>query len=145
MLWRDMRGRTKEIHKEFQDLDSLCSPHIEGRWIGGNIDLDLLSLLPQKYARIMGGMEEGGQAFKVNNGGERNSFRAWLKEEEGVFIPPSSKNLTVAVPGVDYPGQIGAEYLPPPPGLFGQKSAQTSAPITRSEPAEIRESSTQKR
>jgi hypothetical protein len=60
MLWRDMRGRTKVIHKELQDLDPLCSPHSEERWISGNIDLDLLSLFPQKYARIMGGMEEGG-------------------------------------------------------------------------------------
>jgi hypothetical protein len=56
MLWRDMRGKTKEIHKELQDLDSLCSPHLEERWIGGNIDLDLLSFFPQKYARIMGGI-----------------------------------------------------------------------------------------
>jgi hypothetical protein len=52
MLWRDMRGRTKEIHKELQDLDPLCSPHLEERWISGNIDL--LSLFPQKYARTMG-------------------------------------------------------------------------------------------
>jgi hypothetical protein len=71
MLWRDTRGRTKEIHKEIQDLDPLCSPHLEERWIRGNIDLDLLSLFPRKYARIMGGIEEGGQALKVNNGGER--------------------------------------------------------------------------
>jgi hypothetical protein len=81
---------TTQIHKELQDLDPLCSPHLEEILIGGNIDLDLLSLFPQKYARIMGGMEEGGQVFKVNNGGERNSFRAQPKEEEGVFIllPP---------------------------------------------------------
>jgi hypothetical protein len=59
MLWRDMRGITKEILKELQYLDSLCSPHLEERWLGGNIDLDLLSLLPQRYARIMGGIERG--------------------------------------------------------------------------------------
>jgi hypothetical protein len=88
MLWRDMRRRTKEIYKELQDLDPLCSPHLEENLIGGNIDLDLPSLFPQKDARIMGGMEEGGQAFKVNNGGEINSFCAQPKEEEGVFIPP---------------------------------------------------------
>jgi hypothetical protein len=40
--------------------------------IGGNVDLDLLSLFPQKDARIMGGMEEGRQALKINNGGERS-------------------------------------------------------------------------
>jgi hypothetical protein len=53
-----MRGRTKEIYKELQDLDSPCSPRLEERWIGRNIDLDLLYLFPKKYARIMGGMEE---------------------------------------------------------------------------------------
>jgi hypothetical protein len=57
MLWRDMRERTKEIQQEFQDLDPLYSPHLEEIWIGGNIDLDLISLFPKKYARIMGGME----------------------------------------------------------------------------------------
>jgi hypothetical protein len=62
MLWRDMRGRTREIHKELQDLDPLCSPHLEEILIGGNIDLDLFSLFPQKDARIMGAKEEGGQA-----------------------------------------------------------------------------------
>jgi hypothetical protein len=39
--------------------------------IGGNVDLDLLSLFPQKDARIMGGMGRKGKLFKVNNGGER--------------------------------------------------------------------------
>jgi hypothetical protein len=47
--------------------------------IDGNVDLDLLSLFPQKDARIMGGMEEGGQAFKINNGGERSS-KTWLAQ-----------------------------------------------------------------
>jgi hypothetical protein len=83
-----MRERTKKIHKELQDLDSLCSPHLQEILIGGNINLDLLSLFPPKDARIMEGMEEGGQAFKVNNGGERNQIRGWPIEEEGVFIPP---------------------------------------------------------
>jgi hypothetical protein len=72
MLWRNMRGRTKEkIHKELQDLDPIGSPHIEEIMIGGNVDLDLLSLFPQKDARIMGGMGRKGKLFKVNSGGER--------------------------------------------------------------------------
>jgi hypothetical protein len=41
-----MRGRTKEIHKELQDLDPIGSPHLEEKVIGGNVDLDLLSLFP---------------------------------------------------------------------------------------------------
>jgi hypothetical protein len=82
-----MRGRTKKIHKELQDLEPLCSPHLEGILIGGKIDLDLLSLFPIKDARIMGEMGEEGKAFKVNNGEERILIFDWLKEEEGVFIP----------------------------------------------------------
>jgi hypothetical protein len=35
----------------------MCSPHKEEKVIGGNIDLDLLSLFPQRYARVMGGIE----------------------------------------------------------------------------------------
>jgi hypothetical protein len=86
MLWRDMRGRIKEeITKKIQDLDPIGFPHKEEKVIGGNVDLDLLSLFPQKDSRSMGGMEEGGHAFKVNNGGERNPKCGWLKEKEGVF------------------------------------------------------------
>ena len=57
MLGRKMRGRTKEEHEELQDLDPMGSPHIEEKVIGGNVDLDLLSLFPQKLARIHGGIE----------------------------------------------------------------------------------------
>ena len=54
-LWGNKRGRTKEEkHQELQDQDLLGFPHLEGRWIGGNVDLDLLSLFPQRYARIIG-------------------------------------------------------------------------------------------
>jgi hypothetical protein len=71
MLWRDMRGRTKEIHKELQDLDPLCSPHLEEILIGGKIDLDLLSLFPQKYPRIMGGIERWASFPRSTMVGER--------------------------------------------------------------------------
>jgi hypothetical protein len=54
-------------------------PLLRGEMDCGNIDLDLLSLFPQKYARIIGGMEEGGKALKINNGGER-SPRTWLAQ-----------------------------------------------------------------
>jgi hypothetical protein len=67
MLWINMGGRTKkEIHKELQDLDPIGE-----KVIGGNVDLDLLSLFPQKDARIMGEMERKGKLFKVNNEGGR--------------------------------------------------------------------------
>ena len=51
------RGRTKEEHEELQDLDPRGSPHLEEKVIGGNVDLDLLSLFSQELARIIGGTE----------------------------------------------------------------------------------------
>jgi hypothetical protein len=45
----------KEINNELQDLDPNGSPNMEEKLIGGNVDLDLLSLFPQDLARIMGG------------------------------------------------------------------------------------------
>jgi hypothetical protein len=73
------RKNKEEIHKELQDIDPTGSPHIEETVICGNEDLDLLSLFPQKDGRNMGGMEEGGQAIKINNGGER-SPKTWLAQ-----------------------------------------------------------------
>ena len=52
-----MKGRMKEEHEELQDLDPRGSPHLEEKVIGENVDLDLLSLFPQKLARIHGGIE----------------------------------------------------------------------------------------
>jgi hypothetical protein len=39
--------------------------------IGGNVDLDLLSLFPQKDSTSMGGIESRASFFKVNIEGER--------------------------------------------------------------------------
>ena len=49
--------KNEEEHEELQELDPRGSPHLEEKVIGGNVDLDLLSLSPQKLARIIGGME----------------------------------------------------------------------------------------
>jgi hypothetical protein len=77
MLWRDMRGRTKEIQKELQDQDPLCSPHLEERWIDGNIDLHLLSLFPKKICKNHG-----------RNGGGRASFedQQWRREKPKTWL-----------------------------------------------------------
>ena len=66
--------RTQQMN--LQDLDPLGFPHLEGRWIGGNVDLDLLSLFPQRYARIMGGNEREG-SFQGQQWWEREEIRAW--------------------------------------------------------------------
>jgi hypothetical protein len=53
----DERKNTRREHKELQYLYPQGSPHLEEKMIGGNIDLDLLSLFPQKESRIIGGIE----------------------------------------------------------------------------------------
>jgi hypothetical protein len=57
--------------------------------IGGNIDLDLLSLFPQKDARIMRGMGRKGKLFKVNNGGEINGRDNLQMRKKGLYIAPA--------------------------------------------------------
>jgi hypothetical protein len=93
MLWRDMRRRTKEIHKELQNQDPIGSPHSEEKVIGGNVDLDLLSLFPQRDARIMGGIERGASFPRSTMAGERKRGKInppALGEEGGPFIGPPS-------------------------------------------------------
>ena len=66
----------EEKHQELQDQDQLGSPHLEEEWIGGNVDLDLLSLSLKDMQESWEGLR-GRQAFpKVNNGGEREEKRA---------------------------------------------------------------------
>ena len=90
------RERTKRrTTKELQDLDPLGSPHLEERLIGGNMDLDLLSLFPQRYARIMGGIEREASFLRSTMVGERGK-RAGISsghfgEEGGPFIGPHEK------------------------------------------------------
>jgi hypothetical protein len=83
------RKNKEEIYKEFQDLDPIGSPHIEEIMIGGNIDLDLLSLFLQKDARIMGGIGRKGKLLKVNNGGERNGRANLQIRKKGLYIAPT--------------------------------------------------------
>ena len=39
-------GKKEEKHQELQDQNLLGSPHLEEEWIGGIVDLDLLSQIP---------------------------------------------------------------------------------------------------
>jgi hypothetical protein len=92
-----MRGRTNKIHKELHDLDPLCSPHLEERWIGGNIDLDLLSLFSHRYARIMGGIKRWTSFPRSTMVGERKrgkTEQSNLWGRRGPYIGPP-RNLTV--------------------------------------------------
>ena len=76
-LW----GRREEEQRitqqmELQDQDLQGSPRLEEGWIGGNVDLDLFSFFPQRYARIMRGIERKANISKVNNGAKRGEKRA---------------------------------------------------------------------
>ena len=53
----EQRRRFTKNSKYLQDLDPKGFPHKEGILIGEYVDLDLLTLFPQKYARIMGGIK----------------------------------------------------------------------------------------
>ena len=86
MLWRKMRGRTKEGHEELQDLDPRGSPHIEEKVIGGNVDLDLLSLFPQELARIIGGIERKQARRRSTMGGNHELKRIRLSGEEDPLL-----------------------------------------------------------
>ena len=41
------RKNKEENHQELQNQDLLGSPHLEEEWIGGMVDLDLLSCFPK--------------------------------------------------------------------------------------------------
>jgi hypothetical protein len=99
-------------HKKLQDLDPIGFSHKEEKVIGGNIDLDLLALFPQKDARIMGEMDRKGKLFKVNNGGERKWKSQPPNKEEGALYSPSTKSDRYR----NFNPEIlasGAEFLPP--------------------------------
>jgi hypothetical protein len=66
--------------------------------IGGNVDLDLLSLFPQIDSTSMGGIESRESFFKVNNGGERGWEEATSQRgNKGTFYSPL-QNMTIAAP-----------------------------------------------
>jgi hypothetical protein len=62
-------------------------PHLEQILIGGNVDLDLLSLFPKKDSTSMGEIESRA-IFKVNNGGERVGRSNSPRGKNGTFYSP---------------------------------------------------------
>ena len=89
-LWGNKRGRTKEIHKELQDLDLEGSPHKERDLIGEDVDLDLLYLSLKGIQESWEG--EGDSKLKeVSNGGQNRARRdAEHWGRRGVFIAPQN-------------------------------------------------------
>ena len=85
----------EEKHQELQDQDLLGSPHLEESWIGGNVGLDLLSQIPQRYARIMGEIEREASFARSTMVGKREKIvlgkASHFGEERGPYIGPHEK------------------------------------------------------
>jgi len=74
-LGRKNKGGTQRNSK---DLDPKCSPHLEEKSIGGNTDLNLLSLFSQKVATTIGEIERKPSLRRSTMEGD-NSSRSWQK------------------------------------------------------------------
>src|SRR3954468_5113526 len=81
----------------------------------GIVDLDLLSQIPQKDARIIGGERERESFFKVDNGGERESQeprrKAVSHEEEEEPLLKGSQICPLwafATPGQNFRWEAGS-------------------------------------
>ena len=100
----------EEKHQELQDQDLLGSPHLEERGNGGFVDLDLLSQIPQRYERIMGGIKRGTRFSKVNNNGRERGKRVGrslaLWGRKGPFIGPHEIEPLQKKQGLDNPTYI---------------------------------------
>jgi hypothetical protein len=122
-------------HKELQDLDPIGFPHKEEKVIGRNVDLDLLSLFPQKDARIMGGMGRKSKLFKVNNGGERENGRANsdLRKRTTIYRPAQNQPVGGDLPqkfrpeGQKFRGLLKAEI--PACGQNSAPGAEFPSPL----------------
>jgi hypothetical protein len=57
--------------------------------IGGNVDLDLLSLFPQRYARIMGGIKRWASFPRSTMEGEREGKMSSPRKKKGrgIYTP----------------------------------------------------------
>jgi hypothetical protein len=109
-------------HKELQDLDPIGFPHKEKKVIGGNLDLDLLSLFPQKYSRSMGGMEEGEQATQGQQWRRERRSSYSPRRKKGAFYRSPHKNSHCRPLSLESPAFGGRRLRagatkPPPPSL----------------------------
>ena len=60
-----------KVNKRLQDLDPKSSPHLEEKWIGGSVDLDLLSQI----------LKNGQESWEESRG-RASSSNATMEERE---------------------------------------------------------------
>ena len=109
-LWGNKRGRTKRrTTQELQELDPLCSPHLEEILIGGNVDLGLL-LQSSKDQRVwVEGLGDIKEMSLQQWRREKSNLRGqacWLEEDGGVFIPLPGKLAVAASYAPEFPAQV---------------------------------------
>ncbi len=75
-----------KVNKRLQDLDPKSSPHLEEKWIGGSVDLDLLSQILKNGQESW--EESRGRASSSNATMEEREWEELTqsKVEEGLFI-----------------------------------------------------------
>ena len=97
-LWGNKRGRTKRrTTQELQELDPLCSPHLEEILIGGNVDLGFL-LQSSKDQRVwvegLGDIKEMSlQQWRREKA--KVARQSWLAggRWRGIYTPPRKEPL----------------------------------------------------
>jgi hypothetical protein len=105
----------EEINKWIQDLDPIASPHKEEKLIGGNIDLDLLFLLPQEDARIIGGIERK-QDPKGQQWWEKTFSKGWGSLGKK---PPLNRSPKIQLLQPKYVQGLVVARVVPPTGTTG--------------------------
>ena len=75
-----------KVNKRLQDLDPKSFPHLEEKWIGGSVDLDLLSQILKNGQESWEESRGRASSSNSNNGGERVEELTQPKVEEGLFI-----------------------------------------------------------
>ena len=80
-----------KVNKRLQDLDPKSFPHLEKKWIGGSIDLDLLSQILKNEQESWGESRERASSSKATMEERewKNFFQS--KVEEGLFIVQGEK------------------------------------------------------
>ena len=73
--------------KQTQNLDPQSSPHLEEEWIGGMVDLDLLSCFPKFGQESLEGSGGNKLSKMCNNGGEREQKVQKVREPLGKKAP----------------------------------------------------------
>ena len=75
-----------KVNKRLQDLDPKSSPHLEKKWFGGSVDLDLLSQILKYEQEWLEESRGRASSSNSNNGGERMGRTSLAQGGRSLFI-----------------------------------------------------------